>query len=67
MAPPRSLERVPRLSRTGCAHQSRLNFIHVLLRRFQKENWRFQSRCSEIGQDPGGYAVYSRLPGGERA
>ncbi|MEL6766032.1 MAG: hypothetical protein AAFP17_02530 [Pseudomonadota bacterium] len=47
-----------RLARLGAAHQTRLSFMRVLLRRLRRENWRFDRPVWEIDRRGVGRAVY---------
>jgi hypothetical protein len=59
-------EVVMRLKRMGCFHQTRLSFMRVLLRRLEKENWRFKRTVWEIDEQGYGRAVYT-VVGPERS
>ncbi len=52
-------EQVMRLSRMGSFHQSRLSFMRIILRRFKRDNWRFERREFEIDVTGVGHAVYT--------
>lgn len=54
-------ETVMQLERMGCAHQSRLSFMRVLLRNMQAENWRFERPLWDIDNNGVGRAVYSAI------
>jgi hypothetical protein len=54
-----------RLARLGSAHPTRLSFLRVLLRRLQRERWRFDRPVWEIDKKGVGRAVY-RAIGPER-
>lgn len=56
---------VMRLSRMGSAHPMRLSFLRVLLRRVEREGWRFDRPLWEIDDRGVGRAVY-RARGPER-
>jgi hypothetical protein len=49
---------VMRLSRMGCAHPTRLSFLHSLLRRVAREGWRFDRPVWDIDAAGVGRAVY---------
>ena len=49
---------VMRLARLGAAHQTRLSFMRVLLRKLRREGWRFDRPVWAIGNDGTGHAVY---------
>ena len=55
----RSPEVVMRLARMGSFHQTRLSFMRTLLRRIEREQWRFRVNLWDIGDDGFGRAVYS--------
>lgn len=57
-APLRPPQAVMRLARMGAAHQTRLSFMRILLRRLKDENWQFERRLFDIGADGVGRAVY---------
>ncbi|PWE33863.1 hypothetical protein DDZ14_04180 [Maritimibacter sp. 55A14] len=52
-------ETVMRLARMGAFHQSRLSFMRILLRRMQREGWRFERRAFDIDARGVGHAVYA--------
>ena len=54
----RSPDVVMRLERLGCAHQCRLSFMRVLLRRMQREGWTFDRPVFDIDAKGVGVAVY---------
>jgi hypothetical protein len=56
---------VMRLSRMGSAHPMRLSFLRVLLRRIEREGWRFDRPVWEVDDRGVGRAVY-RARGPER-
>lgn len=56
---------VMRLSRMGSAHPMRLSFLRVLLRRVEREGWRFDRPVWEVDDRGVGRAVY-RARGPER-
>ncbi len=56
---PRPPQRVMRLARMGAAHQTRLSFMRILLRRMMRDNWRFERPVFDIGADGVGHAVYT--------
>lgn len=56
---------VMRLSRMGSAHPMRLSFLHVLLRRIEREGWRFDRPVWAVDDRGVGRAVY-RAQGPER-
>lgn len=56
---------VMRLSRLGSTHPMRLSFLRVLLRRIEKEGWRFDRPVWEVDDRGVGRAVY-RARGPER-
>jgi len=49
---------VMRLARMGSAHQTRLSFMRVLLRRLKRESWTFEQARFEISAGGVGRAVY---------
>ena len=57
----RSPEHVMRLNRLGSSHQTRLSFMRTLLRRFKRENWRFEKPVWSINDNGEGHAVYSAI------
>ncbi len=57
---------VMRLARLGAAHQTRLSFMRVLLRKLRRERWRFDRPVWAIGDDGTGHAVY-RVTGPRRS
>lgn len=61
----RDPDRVMRLSRMGSAHPMRLSFLRVLLRRVEREGWRFDRPVWEVDDFGVGRAVY-RARGPER-
>jgi len=52
---------VMQLERMGCAHQSRLSFMRVLLRRMQQEQWRFERPVWDIDANGIGRAVFTAI------
>ncbi|MEL6586400.1 MAG: hypothetical protein AAFQ50_07020, partial [Pseudomonadota bacterium] len=58
MIPLRDPDTVMRLSRLGCAHQTRLSFMRVLLRKLRREGWRFDRPAWQIDAKGVGHAVY---------
>ncbi|SFT02180.1 hypothetical protein SAMN04488040_2817 [Sulfitobacter marinus] len=56
---------VMQLARLGLAHPTRLSFLRILLRRMQRENWRFDRPLFDIDANGVGRAVY-RAIGSER-
>ena len=50
---------VMRLDRLGAAHQSRLSFMRILLRRLKRENWRFDRPVFNFDADGVGVGVYT--------
>ncbi|MEO6321647.1 MAG: DUF3726 domain-containing protein [Polaromonas sp.] len=56
--PLRSPDTVMRLARMGSFHPSRLSFMHALLRRMEREAWRFERPLWEIDARGVGRAVY---------
>ena len=56
---------VMQLARLGLAHPTRLSFLRILLRRMQRENWRFDRPAFDIDANGVGRAVY-RAIGPER-
>ena len=62
---PRPPETVMRLARMGSAHPTRLSFLRVLLRRMEREGWRFDRPIWEINDCGVGRAIY-RAIGPER-
>lgn len=58
-APLRPPETVMRLDRLGSFHQCRLSFMRTLLRRLQRENWRFERPVFEIDEKGVGLAIYA--------
>jgi len=61
----RDPDEVMRLSRMGSAHPMRLSFLRVLLRRVEREGWRFDRPLWEVDDHGVGRAVY-RARGPER-
>lgn len=61
----RDPDHVMRLSRMGSTHPMRLSFMRVLLRRIEKEGWRFDRPVWEVDGRGVGRAVY-RARGPER-
>ncbi len=61
----RDPDHVMRLSRIGSTHPMRLSFMRVLLRRIEKEGWRFDRPVWEVDDRGVGRAVY-RARGPER-
>jgi len=61
----RDPDHVMRLSRMGSTHPMRLSFMRVLLRRIEKEGWRFDRPVWEVDDRGVGRAVY-RARGPER-
>jgi hypothetical protein len=57
--PLRAPETVMRLARLGSAHQCRLSFMRVLLRRMQREGWSFDRPVFDIDESGVGVAVYA--------
>ena len=57
---------VMRLARLGSFHQSRLSFLRVLLRRIDRERWRFARKRFDIDADGVGTALYT-ITAGDRA
>ncbi|MEL6515373.1 MAG: hypothetical protein AAFQ69_17940 [Pseudomonadota bacterium] len=57
---------VMRLARLGAAHQTRLSFMRVLLRKLRREGWCFDRPVWAIGDDGTGHAVY-RVTGPRRS
>ena len=55
---PRPPATVMRLSRMGSAHQTRLSFMRVLLRRLRREGWRFDRPLWQVNANGVGRAVY---------
>ena len=62
--PLRPPEQVMRLARLGSFHQSRLSFLRVLLRRIDRERWRFQRRRFDVDAKGVGAALYTIEVGG---
>ena len=58
-------EIVMRLERLGANFQSRLSFIRILMRRMQRESWRFDRPLFDIDENGVGVAVY-RVNGPDR-
>ena len=58
IVPLRPPEVVMRLDRLGANFQSRLSFIRILMRRIQKEAWRFDRPKFDINDQGVGVAVY---------
>ena len=56
---------VMQLARLGLAHPTRLSFLRILLRRMQRENWKFDRPVFDIDANGVGRAVY-RAIGPER-
>lgn len=54
----RSPSEVMRLARLGCAHPTRLSFLRQLLRRVEREGWRFDRPLWEVDSKGVGRAVY---------
>lgn len=52
-------EQVMRLARMGSFHRTRLSFMPTLLRRLERENWRYEKRLWEIDGRGVGRAVLS--------
>jgi len=52
-------EQVMRLARLGSLHQSRLSFLRVLLRRIDRERWRFHRTRFDIDAKGVGIALYA--------
>ena len=52
---------VMRLSRMGAAHQTRISFMRVLLRKLRQENWQFDRPVWNIDKDSVGTAVYRAI------
>jgi hypothetical protein len=48
-----------RLARLGSFHQSRLSFLRVLLRRIDRERWRFQRTRFDVDAKGVGTALYT--------
>lgn len=59
-------EQVMRLARMGSFHRTRLSFMPTLLRRLEREDWRFERALWEIDEAGVGRAVYT-VHGPERA
>ncbi|MBN36519.1 MAG: hypothetical protein CMM46_17415 [Rhodospirillaceae bacterium] len=55
----RSPSEVMRLDRLGSFHATRLSFMQTLLRRVEREDWRFERRLWEIDENGLGRAVYT--------
>ncbi len=55
----RSPLEVMSLKRMGCAHQNRLSFMRVLLRRLKKQKWTFRKTRWSIDDQGYGQAVYT--------
>ncbi|KAG1652831.1 hypothetical protein GQR58_025978 [Nymphon striatum] len=55
----RPASEVMSLDRLGASHQTRLSFMRALLRRFKRENWRFDRPVWQINEKGVGHAVYS--------
>ncbi|MEQ8665598.1 MAG: hypothetical protein RIC16_07715 [Rhodospirillales bacterium] len=62
----RSPAQVMRLQRMGSFHATRLSFMPTLLRRLDREQWRFSVGDWSIGDDGVGHAVYT-VHGPERS
>ncbi|MEM7408382.1 MAG: hypothetical protein AAF458_24050 [Pseudomonadota bacterium] len=58
VVPLRSPELVMRLERMGAAHQSRLSFLRILLRRLADERWSFERTRFDIDAAGVGTALY---------
>ncbi len=50
-------QQVMRLQRLGCAHQSRLSFMRILLRRLKRERWSFSREAFDVNSDGVGHAI----------
>lgn len=57
--PMRPPDQVMKLARMGSAHAHRLSFMRVLMRRMQRENWRFTVTSFSINDQGVGHAVYT--------
>lgn len=57
--PMRPPEQVMKLARMGSAHAHRLSFMRILMRRMQRENWRFSVTEFSIDNHGVGQAVYT--------
>ncbi|MGI9319694.1 MAG: hypothetical protein ACR2QW_20370 [bacterium] len=55
MRPP---DKVMKLARMGCFHQSRLSFMRALLRQLKRDRWEFKRSKWELDQNGVGVAVY---------
>lgn len=55
MRPP---EKVMKLERLGCFHQSRLSFMRALLRQLKRDQWKFERIKWDLDQKGVGVAVY---------
>jgi hypothetical protein len=62
----RSPDEVASLAAMGAAHQHRLSFMRILLRRLKREGWRFARPVWQLDRDGYGTAVYT-AQGPERA
>lgn len=62
----RSPDEVASLSAMGAAHQHRLSFMRILLRRLKRDGWRFARHVWQLDRDGYGTAVYT-AQGPERA
>lgn len=56
MRPP---DQVMKLARMGSAHAHRLSFMRILMRRMQRENWRFSVTEFAINNQGVGHAIYT--------
>ncbi len=56
--PLRDPDKVMRLDRMGCFHQTRLSFMRTLLRSIGGQRWRFRRACWDIDNNGVGTAVY---------
>jgi hypothetical protein len=56
-APMRSPDRVMRLARLGAMHQTRLSFLRIMLRRVERERWRFDVPVFTFDAAGSGHAV----------
>lgn len=61
----RSPDEVANLACMGAAHQHRLSFMRILLRRLKREGWTFSRPVWDLDQDGFGTAIY-RAAGPER-
>lgn len=57
----RTPEQVMKLNRLGSSHQTRLSFMRTLLRRFKRENWKFERPVWSVDDNGVGHAVYSAV------